>query len=502
MESTYPLLLMSSIQKTFPGVHAVSDVSLKLSPGEVLALVGENGAGKSTLVKILSGAHKADSGEIYLNNVRLTIDSPADSCHVGISIIYQEFNLVPYLTVTENVFLGREKTKFGFPNTSNEVRQTRELFQLLGVEIDPHAYCSELSIAQQQLVEIAKALSLNSKVLIMDEPSAVLTDQEVHRLFGIIRSLKNKGVGIIYISHRLEEIFEIADSVMVMRDGRTVGYKSIDQVNRKSLIEMMVGRNIESEFPKRRSTVGKERLRVENLSSEKVKNVSFSVRSGEIVGFAGLVGSGRTETMRLIFGADPKKDGKVILANRILDIKSPLDAIEEGICLLPENRKEQGLVLEHTVRENFALPNLLSLSKMGFINLGLEKTRFNDYVQSMRIKIPHDLVAAKSLSGGNQQKVVLSKWLETSSDVIIFDEPTRGIDVVAKYEIYLLMQDLAAKGKAIIMVSSELPEILGISDRIIVMHEGRIIGEIEDATKATQEEVMHLAITSRSVYET
>ena len=490
-----PLLEMRQINKSFPGVRALENVSMKLHRSEVLGLVGENGAGKSTLVKVLGGAHLLDSGRILIEGQSVHILSPTAAQQAGVSIIYQEFNLIPHLTVRENIFLGREKTRMGFVRTTEEQRATLELFEKIGIRIDPDARCSELTIAQQQTVEIAKALSVNAKIIVMDEPTATLTAQEVGRLFAIIRDLKSHGLGIIYISHRLEEVFEVADRVTVLRDGEHVGTEDIDNISGERLIEMMVGRPVDSEFPKRSVSPGHERLRVENLCrGQAVRNVSFSVRAGEILGFAGLVGAGRTETMRLIFGADKPDSGRIFIDGIETDIRSPKDAIRNRICLLTEDRKGHGLVLIHSCRENFSLPNLDLFGRGVFLDRRKERREFSSFVESLRIRISGHEQLVMNLSGGNQQKVVLAKWLERNADIMIFDEPTRGIDVGTKYEIYLLMNRLLAEGKAIIMISSELPEVLGMSDRIIVMHEGRIKGEITDVANAAQEDILSMAM--------
>ena len=495
MTSSPPLLRMSSIDKRFPGVHALKDVDLTLNAGEVLALVGENGAGKSTLIKTLSGAHQPDSGSIEINGRPADIRNPLDARRAGVGVIYQEFNLVPHLTARENIFLGQERTRGGFFSAREERHQARELFDRIGVAIDPEALCRDLSIAQQQVVEIAKALSLDARVIVMDEPSATLTPQEVERLFETIRELQSQGIGVVYISHRLEEIFEIADRVMVMRDGAHVGTRPVGDVDREALIEMMVGRKLENEFPARDVEIGAERLAVSNLSrGRSVRDVSFNVRAGEVVALTGLLGAGRTELVRLIFGADTRESGTIKLDGVPLSIRNPRDAIRSRIGLLTEDRKAQGLVLGQSVRENFGLPNLGQFSHAGFVNGRSERDAFGRYVDALRIKIPDQDVITSNLSGGNQQKVVLAKWLQRNCDVIIFDEPTRGIDVGAKYEIYLLINELAAQGKAIVMISSELPEVLGMADRVLVMHEGRLTGEIDDVANATQEQILALAI--------
>jgi ABC-type sugar transport system ATPase subunit len=376
-----------------------------------------------------------------------------------------------------------------------ERRRAADLFYRLGVAIDLDVPCSQLTTAQQQLVEIARALARDTRIVVMDEPTAALTAGEVSRLFEIIRDLQSRGIAIIYISHRLDEIFALADRVVVLRDGRNVGTRLREGLERRELIEMMVGRELADEYPRRTTTPGPVRLVVSGLCRGRaVRDISFTVRSGEILAIAGLVGAGRTETLRLIFGADKRDAGEFVLDGRRLDIRSPRDAIAAGIGLLTEDRKLQGLVLGQSVRENFALPNLGSLSQFGFVDGRREREAFSRHVDQLRIKVPHQEERARNLSGGNQQKVVLAKWLERDCEVLFFDEPTRGIDVGARHEIYLLMNELAARGKAIVMVSSELPEVLGLADRILVMHEGRITGEIASGPTVTQEEIMRLAM--------
>lgn len=481
--------------KSFPGVKALRKVDLTLGSGEVLALIGENGAGKSTLMKVLGGAQPCEEGVIDIDGQAVALLTPMDSRQAGVAVIYQEFNLVPGLTAVENIFLGKEVTRLGFVARKQERQQAARLFQRLGVEIDLDVPCRRLTTAQQQLVEIAKALAFDARIIVMDEPSAALTSHEVERLFVIIRDLKSRGIGIIYISHRLDEIFAITDRVTILRDGQNVAERPIGQITKNEMIEMMVGRELKDEFPPRDVTIGAARLEVTGLRrGNAVQDVSFSVRRGEILALAGLVGAGRTETVRLIFGADRREAGEIRLDGRTLAIRSPRDAIASGIGLLTEDRKLQGLVLSHSVRDNFALPNLNRLSWHGCVALRRTREEFGRYVNQLRIRIPHQEQRASNLSGGNQQKVVLAKWLARNCDVLIFDEPTRGIDAGAKFEIYLLMNELAAQGKAIIMISSELPEVLGMADRILVMHAGRITGQIEDVRRATQEQIMQLAV--------
>lgn len=492
----FPLLQIQDIDKSFPGVHALKSVSLTLSKGQVLALLGENGAGKSTLIKILGGAFKADKGKIVLQGIDAKLHSPKDAQENGISVIYQEFNLIPDLKVYENIFLGREKKDKIFVEKKAEIQQSLDIFEKIGVQIDPEARCRDLSIAEQQIVEIAKALSVDAGIIIMDEPSAVLTIKEVEQLFKIIKDLKNHGVGIIYVSHRLEEIFEIADSCVVLRDGLKVAATDVNRINKDELIESMVGRPIESEFPVHEKNIrGEESIRVENLSKgTTVQNISFTAYKGEVLGFAGLVGAGRTAVMRMIFGADTLDSGRIFLRNQKVTIRDPKDAIDNNICLLTEDRKDQGLVLDHSCQENFGLPNLDRLSNSIFVDANKEKKEFNQYVNKLKIKLSGKDQTAGNLSGGNQQKLVLAKWIARESDIIIFDEPTRGIDVGAKYEIYELIQKLIKDEKTVLLVSSELEELIQISDRILVMHEGSMKGEIKNVSNVTQKDILSMAI--------
>lgn len=485
---------MGGIRKSFPGVQAISSGTFELRAGEIHALVGENGAGKSTLIKILTGVHQADEGEILLDGVPRMFKTPLEAQQAGIATIYQEFTLVPALSVRANLFLGNEQKRHGLIDDQFERTASKKAFERLGVDINPEALVSELTVAQQQLVEIARALAKQARILVMDEPTAAIAPREVDHLFVILRDLATKGIGIIFISHRLDEVFAIADRVTAMRDGATIDTRETSDFTRNQLIEAMVGRSLSEEYPKVPATLGAVRLEVRNLSSRKVKDISFSARGGEVLGFGGLMGAGRTEVARLIFGADSRQTGEIKLDGRALRIDSPLDAIKSGICLLTEDRKLEGLVLGGTAKENFALPNLSSWSRLGWIDQKTEKNRFLERVHNLNIRLAGPDQRAQDLSGGNQQKLLVARWLETNSQVIIFDEPTRGIDVGAKYEMYLLINELAAQGKVVLVISSELPELLGICDRILVMREGTISGEIQNVRAAKQEDIMALAV--------
>lgn len=490
-----PLLAIRGGSKSFPGVRALHNVDLHVHPGEVLALLGENGAGKSTLIKALGGAHQLDTGEILVKGEPTVIADPAHARQLGIAVIHQEFNLIPALSARENIFLGQENTLAGVLRKREERRQTLELFRRLGVTIDPDAPCRELSVAQQQIVEIARSLARDASVIVMDEPSATLSNEEVDRLFQIVADLKSQGIGIIYISHRLEEIFRIADRVTVLRDGEHVATRPVAEVDKPRLIELMVGRTLEQEFPEREATIGEPTLNVERLTRyPAVDDVSFTLHAGEVLAITGLVGAGRTELVRLIFGADRADSGAVVLNGTKLRLRSPRDAIAAGIGLLTEDRKSQGLIPPQSVRDNFGLPNLKRFSTAGFVQHRTEREELNGSINRMRIKVASATQPVGQLSGGNQQKVVIAKWLARRCEVLIFDEPTRGIDVGGKYEIYELINDLAAKGKSIIIISSELPEVLGMADRILVMRAGRLAGEFRDVANATQEQVLAMGL--------
>ncbi len=492
------LVEMRDIVKGFPGVLAVNKARFDLFPGEVHCLVGENGAGKSTLMKILAGALPMDSGEIWLEDARISIHSPHHAQQLGISMIYQEFNLSPYLSVAENIFLGRQPRlgRTPFINWPKMYRDAREILSRIRVALDVRKPVNECSVAQQQMVEIAKAVSFHAKILIMDEPSATLTQYELEALFELIGNLRAQGIGIIYISHRLDEVFQIGDRVTVMRDGASIDTNPVSAMTREDIIRRMVGRELKEEYPKEAYQRGEERLRVEGLTRYGVfEDVRFSLYGGEVTGLTGLVGAGRTEVGRAIFGADPLDRGQIYLDRRPVTVRSPQEAIRQGIGLLPEDRKLHGLILGMTVRENTTLANLRALVRGLFVDKRRERQVTQSYVDNLQIRTPSLDQTVRNLSGGNQQKVVLAKWLFTRCRVLIFDEPTRGIDVGAKVEIYKLMNNLVRQGVCVLMISSELPEVLGMCDRILVMHEGRLAGELS-RKEATQERIMQLATGS------
>ncbi len=490
------ILEMKNITKKFPGVMALDGVSFSVNEGEVHALVGENGAGKSTLMKILNGVYAADEGEVLINGKKVCINNPLDAQQNGLSIIYQEFNLVPSLSVAENIYIGRllnnNKKLIDWKDIN---AKADELLKKLNYDLDPKTPIDNLSVAQMQMTEIAKALSFNAKIIVMDEPSAVLTENELKKLFDIVRDLKKNGITVIYISHRLEEIFQICDKVTVLRDGKVINTTDIGNLTREHIIEQMVGRKLDQEFPKRESKTGEVVLRVQGLNrGKKVKNVSFELKKGEILGFAGLVGAGRTETVRLLFGADELADGTIEINGKKRIIKSPMDAKNCGIALLPEDRKNQGLLLEMPITQNISIVKLDKVKgHSGTLSVKKEKEVTKKYFSSLKIKAPSVTQRVYFLSGGNQQKVVIAKWLFSDADIFILDEPTRGIDVGAKYEIYLLMNELVAQGKSIILISSEMNEIIAMSDRILVMHDGEIRAELSK-DEITPEKVLKYAI--------
>ncbi|WP_235817474.1 sugar ABC transporter ATP-binding protein [Gracilibacillus timonensis] len=490
------ILRIQNITKEFSGVKALKDVSFSIERGEVHALVGENGAGKSTLMKILSGVYQPTGGEIFLEEKEIKLIDPKQAQGLGISIIHQEFSLIPYLNTIDNIFLGREiRNKSGLLHREKMKKKAVDILKTLHAEIDLKTPVSELSIAQQQFVEIAKAISIDTKVLIFDEPTASLTGKEIEDLFQLIEKLKAEGVTIIYISHHLDEIITMCDSMTCLRDGTWVDTKRVADTNKQEIVKMMVGREIANVFPiKGESTKHNDiLLEVKDLGNKHVIDINFHLRKGEILGIAGLVGSGRTEIVRALIGADKTQTKNVLVNGKKINIKTPTDALNHGICLIPENRKTQGLILDSTVKKNISLPILKQLSNsFRIINRTKENELTKASIQDLLIKTPSMNQTVKNLSGGNQQKVVLAKWLNTNCHLIIFDEPTRGIDIGAKEEIYKLMRDLADKGISIIMISSELPEVLGMSDRLLVMHKGRIKSEIS-SSEATSERVMHYA---------
>ena len=495
-----PILIVKGMSKAFPGVQALDKVDFDAFAGQVTALLGENGAGKSTLMKILSGVYKADEGEIYLNGTQIQPQNPHRAQELGISIIYQEFNLTPNQNVYTNIFLGREPMQKGLMGSlgfvdSHFMRQhSDKLLAQVGAHFNNDQLVRNLSVAEQQMVEIAKALSVQAKVIIMDEPSSALGKEEVRVLFDIIKELKEQGLAIIFITHRLEEVFEIADRAIVLRDGRRAGEVKVAEATAEQIIGLMVGRALDrSHMHERVAATEEVVLEVRNLNRKGLlHDISFKLHRGEILGLAGLVGAGRTETARAIFGADRIDTGEIYIAGKRVEITSPDSAVKAGLALVPEGRQTQGLVLIQTVERNIALPNLDALSRSNFVNQGKMRQMVQKYVDKLNIRTPSLEQRVLNLSGGNQQKVVLAKWLASNPKVLVLDEPTRGIDVGAKAEVYAIMNDLVQQGIGIIMISSEMPEILAISDRILVMYEGRMTGELTRA-EATQERIMTLA---------
>lgn len=489
------ILTMKGIDKSFPGVHALDHVNLEIRKGEVHALMGENGAGKSTLMKVLTGIYSKDDGTITYEGKEVEFSNPKEAQDAGIVIVHQELNMLGHLTVAQNIFIGREIMNGRLIDDKKMNEEAKKLFEQLGIDIDPKETMSRLTVGRQQMCEIAKAISHEAKVIVFDEPSAALTESEIDELFKIIRDLRDKQMGIIYISHRMDEIKVITDRVTVMRDGGYVGTLITKDCTKEDIINMMVGRTI-YEDPKTESAVKKDApvvLKVEHLNAGRmVRDVSFELRKGEILGFSGLMGAGRTETARALFGADPKESGDIYVNGKLVDIKTPQDAVKCGIGYLSEDRKRYGIVVDKTIAENSTMPTLERFMKGLFIDKKKENKTAQEYVEILKTKTPGVDQLVVNLSGGNQQKVVIAKWLVRNCDILIFDEPTRGIDVGAKSEIYQLMNELAAEGKSIIMISSEMTEILRMSDRIVVMCEGRKTGEL-DIAQATQESIMHAA---------
>ena len=467
---------MRGISKEFPGVKALDNVGFSVAEGEIRALVGENGAGKSTLMKILNGNYKKDSGSILIDGQEVNITNPQVADSLGITIIFQELNLVDDLSIAENIFAGRLAAKGKLINWKEINKKAKELLLRIGFDTDPTTIVGTLTVAEKQMVEIAKALSRNSRIILMDEPSATLTKKELDALFQIIRDLKAQGIAVIYISHRMEEIFEICETVTVMRDGQIIGTRNVADVTSDELVEMMVGRELNSAFPTRNVEIGEEVMRVENLCrKDRRQDVSFRLHKGEVLGVAGLVGAGRTEIMRAIFGVDYINTMNVYVRGKKVKITNPTNAKKHGIAFLTEDRKAEGLTLDFTVKSNIVAANLPSIKKGLFTNKKQEDEIADAYIEKTRIKTPHRNQKVGNLSGGNQQKVVVSKWLNSAPDILIMDEPTRGIDVGAKREIYEIINDLVAQGKSVILISSELPEVLGMSDRVLVMKDDAIV---------------------------
>ena len=499
-----PLLRLRDINKHFPGVHALKNVHFDVRRGEIHALIGENGAGKSTMIKIVSGVYQPETGEIQLDGQRVHFANPREAQRAGIATIYQELGLYPELSVAENIFMGHAPTRNrGFFQTIDWERMEQGAEALLAelniYNLDVQAKVGTLNVGNRQRVEIAKALSLDARILIMDEPTAALAESDVEQLFSIVRLLRERGVSIIYISHRLNEVFELADRVTVLRDGEYIGAKDVDDTSESELISMMVGRTIENLFPKQKAAIGDVVLEVRNLNRPPLtRDISFTVRAGEIVGLAGLVGSGRSETAQVIFGVLPAESGAILLNGEPVEIHRPSEAVQHGIGYVPEDRGHQGLVREMTLRENNSMAVLESVSRNTFVNRAMERRLANHSIRQLSIRATGPEQIVNKLSGGNQQKVVVSKWLASNPKLLIMDEPTRGVDVGAKSEIHRLMSQLAAEeGLAILMISSELPEILGMSDRILVMREGHLVGEFTRA-EATQELIAHAMMSEEA----
>ncbi|MBV9170585.1 MAG: sugar ABC transporter ATP-binding protein [Chloroflexi bacterium] len=487
------LLELRGMTKSFPGVQALVEVDLDVRAGQVHAVVGENGAGKSTLMKIVAGVYRPDAGSMRLAGEPIAIETPRQAHEHGISMIHQELNLAPNLSVAENIFLGRAPTRGGLIDSRSLYAAADALVARLGIQLDVRAQVEDLSVARQQMVEIAKALSLDARIIIMDEPTSALTERETESLFDIIGRLKQQGVAVVYISHRLDEIFRVADRVTVLRDGRLVGSLPIGEATQARLINMMVGRELTTLFPKQTVEVGAPVLEVRQLRRiGELHDISFVLRKGEILGLAGLVGAGRTELVRVLFGADPLDGGQILIEGRPVEIRSPRDAIRLGLGFVTEDRKLQGLVLGMTVRENATLASLSRVARLGFLNLRRERALTAQLVDQLGVRTPGVEQVVENLSGGNQQKVVIAKWLATSPRILILDEPTRGIDVGAKAEVHALMSRLVQEGVSILMISSELPEILGMSDRVLVMRQGRISGEFT-REQASQEAILACA---------
>ena len=488
------MIEMSGISKAFSGNVVLKNVSFELKPGEIHALMGENGAGKSTMMKILTGIYKRDEGVIKVDGQEVHFNSPQDAEALGIAVIHQELNILPDLTVTENLFLGKEKTySFGILKKKEMHEEAKVLLAKLGLNLDPRTRAGDLSVGKQQIIEIAKAIASNAKYIVMDEPTAALTDREIETLFITVNELKAKGISFVYISHRMEEIFAICDRITILRDGTYVGVRNIKDTTFEEVVAMMVGRELGERFPERHAKIGDVKLQVKNLSAKGAfEDVSFEIKKGEILGVAGLMGAGRTEVAQTLFGYRKLSSGEIFIDGKKVNIKSPIDAMKHKIGFVTEDRKTEGLVLDFSIKENIMLTNLEKGSKSGVIVPKLENNMVAGYIEQLRIRTSSADLAAKSLSGGNQQKVVIAKWLGTNPEILILDEPTRGVDIGAKKEIYQIMNNLAEAGVSILMISSELPEVIGMADRVLIMREGKVTGMVSK-DHMTQENIMHYA---------
>ena len=488
------MIQMNGISKSFSGNQVLNDVSFELANGEIHALMGENGAGKSTLMKILSGIHHKDSGHIRVDGEEQTFKTIKDSERCGIHVIHQELNILPDLSVAENLFLGKELTYgFGIMKRAEMRRQAHDLLCKLGLDIDPKTRAGDLSVGKQQLVEIAKAIASDAKYIVMDEPTAALTDREIQTLFETVRELKNKGISFVYISHRMEEIFAICDRITILRDGQYAGVRDIPKTSFDEIVAMMVGRELGERFPERQHCIGDTKLSVDNLCANHVfENVSFELRKGEVLVLAGLMGAGRTEVAQTLFGARKANSGSIAIDGKTVKIHNPIQAMRHKIGFVTEDRKTEGLLLDFSIQDNIMLTNFNKTCRMGITQPASENQFVQKFIDQLAIRTTDAHLPVKSLSGGNQQKVVLAKWLGTEPDILILDEPTRGVDIGAKKEIYTIINQLAEAGVAILMISSELPEVIGMADRVLVMHEGRITGEV-NKNNMTQENIMHYA---------
>lgn len=489
-----PLLKITGLTKQFPGVLALDDVELTINEAEIHVLLGENGAGKSTLIKSIVGVVKPNAGELSWRGNPIHTTSIKDAYNLGIAVIYQELSNIQCLSVVENMFVGNEIKKNGLIDWKEQYKQAKIFLEKVGCELDPHVLCEKLGMGQKQMVEIAKALQREAKLIIMDEPTASLSRKEIDKLLELMAQLKKEGISILFITHKLDEAQKVGDVVTVLKDGKKVGETlPIEEADEETIIHMMVGRSLEEKYPQRKAEIGEEMLRVENLSGEKFRDVSFSVRSGEVLGVFGLVGAGRTETMRALFGADGTAGGRVFVKGKEISIKHERDAIDNGIVLITENRKEEGLILIHDVIENATLPSMKSFrEKNRLLNNKKRATKTTEYGERVNLKPLHIHKNASDFSGGNQQKIVIEKWVMSNAEVYIFDEPTKGVDVGAKIEIYTIMNQLASQGAAIVMVSSEMQEILGMSDNVMVMYEGKKTGYVENGPDLTHENLMIL----------